>query len=67
LLRQYKRLLLLLCFLLLLFVVLIQVFRAVSTLAVLVESVQMLQPAVSLTSARLPRALLRVELLSVRS
>jgi len=56
-------------FLLLLFVALIQVFRAVSTLAVtvLVESVKMLQPAVSMSSARLPRALLRVKLLSVRT
>jgi hypothetical protein len=45
-----------------------QVFRAVSTLVVLVESAKMLQPVVSiLTSARLPCALLLVELLSVRS
>jgi len=53
-----KLLLLLLWFLLLLFVALIQAFQAASTLAVLVESVKMLKPAVS-TSARLLRALLR--------
>jgi len=46
----------------------IQVFRAVSMLAVFVEAVNMLQPAVLLsTFARLMRVLLRVELLSVRS
>jgi len=54
-----KLLLLLLWFLLLLFVALMQVFRAVSMPVVLLESAQMLQPA-------MPCALLRVELLSVR-
>jgi len=65
----FKLLLLLLWFLLLLFVTvaLIQVYQAVSTLAVLVESVKMLQPPVSMKLVLLPHALLRVELLSVRS
>jgi len=64
----YKLLLLLLWFLLQLFVALMQLFLAVSMLVVLVESAKMLQPAVlMLTSTRLPRTLLQVELLSVRS
>jgi len=45
----------------------VSVFRAFSTLTVFVESVEMLQPAVSLTWARPPRALLRVQQLFVRS
>ena len=44
----YKLLLLLLWVLLLLFVALMQVFRVVSTLVVLVESVKIQQPAVSM-------------------
>ena len=67
-LSPYNLLLLLLWFLMLLFVVLMQVFRAVSTLMVLVESSQTLQPAVAmLILARPPRALLRVQQLFVRS
>jgi len=56
----YKLLFLLLWFLLLLFVALIQVFRAVSSLVVLVKSVKMLQSAVS-SSAQLPHARLQVQ------
>jgi len=52
----YKLLLLLPWFLLLLFVALIQVFRVVSTLTVLVELVKMLQPAVLLFSAAAARS-----------
>jgi len=60
----YKLLLLLLWFLLPLFVDLM--FWEVSTLVVLVESAQMMQPAVSMSiSVRLPRAFLRLEMLSV--
>jgi len=47
---------------------LIQVLRAILSLVMLVESVKLLWPAVTVsTSARLPHALLRVELLPARS
>ena len=63
----YKLLLLLLCFVLMLFVGLIQVFRAVPTLTVLVELVKILQPAMLLLTSVLHSPLRRVDLLSVRS